>query len=342
MEKVELDRIRSGYKLVKALGVNMVYLDLEPVATLFNAVPALLDEVDRLNGLISIKEENWKNANIGLQRRVCELENENAGLKRDVSELGNAVEEALDHKEAHDYIRILEKSNKELQLDRDAARRERDSTIEELKLELHREKGAAMCRQIMYTDVRRELEATKKQLDETIREACTEVECLKAEVNRLSGEMKIAHRVNDGRERRIKYLVELNNEKSAELLQLKKANLAHASSEAVNKDDSIDRNFILKAAVDTWGESDQTDKMLEEMSELAKALLKLRQWRKALTGYSEGDKHQNDVLEEMADVRIMLDQMVIIHGNTDKIEAKKLERLKTRVEEYRRSNAKGC
>ena len=37
----------------------------------------------------------------------------------------------------------------------------------------------------------------------------------------------------------------------------------------------MDRNTLLRLAITTWGESAQIDMCLEEMSELAKALLNL-------------------------------------------------------------------
>lgn len=62
---------------------------------------------------------------------------------------------------------------------------------------------------------------------------------------------------------------------------------------------------------DTYGATAQTDIMIEEMSELTKALLKFR--RKLL---SDGDiKHElENVMEELADVQIILWQIVYIYS----------------------------
>lgn len=86
---------------------------------------------------------------------------------------------------------------------------------------------------------------------------------------------------------------------------------------------------ILQAAVDTYGASAQTDMMIEEMSELTKALLK---WRRAamIEGDSTTEKY-NAVLEEMADCYIMLNQMCLIYGDPTEWEVKKLERLEGRL-----------
>ena len=89
----------------------------------------------------------------------------------------------------------------------------------------------------------------------------------------------------------------------------------------------MSRESLLRRAVRTYGEAAQSDMMVEEMSELTKALLKLRraplgkEWRKAA----------KDVREEMADVQIMLDQMKIIHGDIREVEEAKLARLEDRL-----------
>lgn len=86
---------------------------------------------------------------------------------------------------------------------------------------------------------------------------------------------------------------------------------------------------ILQAAVDTYGASVQTDMMIEEMSELTKALLK---WRRAATidGDCTAEKY-NAVLEEMADVGIMLNQMCLVYGDPTEWEISELERLEARI-----------
>lgn len=59
---------------------------------------------------------------------------------------------------------------------------------------------------------------------------------------------------------------------------------------------------ILMQAVETYGKANQVDKAIEEMSELTKALLKERQKAGSV----------NDIIEEMADVSIMLAQLMLI------------------------------
>lgn len=80
------------------------------------------------------------------------------------------------------------------------------------------------------------------------------------------------------------------------------------------------RETILRAAVAKYGKGPQRDKAIEELSELIRALARC-------------DNAEN-VAEEMADVRIMLDQLEIIFGNGQKVarwEVMKLRRLDQRV-----------
>ena len=89
---------------------------------------------------------------------------------------------------------------------------------------------------------------------------------------------------------------------------------------------------ILERAVKTYGEASQLDKAIEEMSELTKAILKLRYCKKPY----ELQILQDAVNEEMADVEIMLEQMKMIFNNSEDVEKqkyKKIERLERRLKE---------
>ena len=80
------------------------------------------------------------------------------------------------------------------------------------------------------------------------------------------------------------------------------------------------REKILRTAIEKYGRGAQRDKAIEELSELIRAL-------------ARADDPEN-VAEEMADVRIMLDQLEIIFGNGQKVarwEIMKLRRLDQRV-----------
>ena len=91
------------------------------------------------------------------------------------------------------------------------------------------------------------------------------------------------------------------------------------------------RKEIEANAILTYGNEMQIDVAIEEMSELIKALIKDRR---------VSDKKSSDnVLEEMADVQIMLDQLKMIFGGTKKIEWYKLNRLKRRIEQRNKERA---
>ena len=80
------------------------------------------------------------------------------------------------------------------------------------------------------------------------------------------------------------------------------------------------RKNILRAAIKHYGVGTQWSKAIEELSELIRAL-------------ARADDREN-IAEEMADVRIMLDQLEIIFHNCDlvrKYEMEKLKRLSDRI-----------
>ena len=87
---------------------------------------------------------------------------------------------------------------------------------------------------------------------------------------------------------------------------------------------------ILKKAIEHYGEAHQIDKAIEEMSELTKALLKLR--------YAEKDYEkeilQEAVAEEIADVCIMIRQLRMIFNFDGTIlcyEDEKVRRLQRQI-----------
>ena len=87
---------------------------------------------------------------------------------------------------------------------------------------------------------------------------------------------------------------------------------------------------ILKKAIEHYGEAHRIDKAIEEMSELTKALLKLR--------YAEKDYEkeilQEAVAEEIADVSIMIRQLRMIFNFDGTIlcyEDEKVRRLQRQI-----------
>ncbi|MDE7245548.1 MAG: hypothetical protein K2O18_16465 [Oscillospiraceae bacterium] len=81
---------------------------------------------------------------------------------------------------------------------------------------------------------------------------------------------------------------------------------------------------IYKAALKQWGPDAQTLMVFEEMSELQKELCKS----------ARGAQNKKAIAEEIADVYIMLGQMILLHKCAEEVEeqkARKLERLEARI-----------
>lgn len=89
-------------------------------------------------------------------------------------------------------------------------------------------------------------------------------------------------------------------------------------------------NKILRKAVEFFGERNQEDVAIEEMSELTKALIKNRRYN--------NHKTRADVREEMADVFIMLNQLCIIYGFDEQIVNDKIGRLNLMIEREVQNN----
>ena len=97
-------------------------------------------------------------------------------------------------------------------------------------------------------------------------------------------------------------------------------------------------NALVKA-IETFGMSAQVDMAIEEMSELTKALCKERRYK------NDADKHTEavaNVIEEIADVAIMLNQLVIIFDNNGAIQKQadfKIERLEKMLKGCKRNES---
>lgn len=85
-------------------------------------------------------------------------------------------------------------------------------------------------------------------------------------------------------------------------------------------------NGTYRAALALWGAEAQTLMAFEEMAELQKELCK----------NARGKDNRAEIAEEIADVRIMLDQMEILHNCKElsrQYKVEKLLRLQDRIEE---------
>lgn len=81
---------------------------------------------------------------------------------------------------------------------------------------------------------------------------------------------------------------------------------------------TTNRPEVLQECVNTYGAEAQVDMAVEEMSELTKALLKYR--RKEAQGSKDLEEARENILEEVADVIIMLTQLIMIYGGRDLVQ----------------------
>lgn len=94
------------------------------------------------------------------------------------------------------------------------------------------------------------------------------------------------------------------------------------------------RPEVLQQAIDTYGSGAQEEMAIEEMSELTKAIVK-RHRAKDKPSY---DKAMSNIAEEMADVIIMLTQLLMFYGNRKDVQRavdEKVKRLAGRLESER-------
>lgn len=94
----------------------------------------------------------------------------------------------------------------------------------------------------------------------------------------------------------------------------------------------VERHSICLAALELYGAEKQTLKMFEEMAELQKELCK-NSW---------GADNREEIAEEIADVRVVLDQMCILHDCADlaeKYQEEKLARLLGKIEKAMKEGA---
>lgn len=96
----------------------------------------------------------------------------------------------------------------------------------------------------------------------------------------------------------------------------------------IKKDIDIETLF---KAIATYGSKAQEDIAIEEMAELTKALIKNRRYNT--------DATRKEVREEMADVYIMLLQLVLMYGFDEKVVKNKIDRLKNRLEKKQSESA---
>lgn len=87
---------------------------------------------------------------------------------------------------------------------------------------------------------------------------------------------------------------------------------------------------ILRKFLSTYGYNAQIDMALEEMSELSKALLKYRRAKRF--GKTDLTRELDGIIDEIADVKIMVRQMELLFGYEEEVE-KRIEYKIARQEE---------
>jgi len=90
--------------------------------------------------------------------------------------------------------------------------------------------------------------------------------------------------------------------------------------------DNNDFEIVLKDAIDTFGEDLQMMVAIEEMAELTKVLSKVAR-------YGMQDRLREKAVEEIADVTIMMLQLMMIFDIPDDILCKEMSRKVKRLEE---------
>lgn len=95
-----------------------------------------------------------------------------------------------------------------------------------------------------------------------------------------------------------------------------------------------DDERIMQQAIETYGVQAQCDVAIEEMAELTKAIMKLR---RVEDDYEKTQVALDNLLEEIADVDIMIEQLKIMWGpkQVEGYREKKLERLDRRLNDDR-------
>lgn len=97
----------------------------------------------------------------------------------------------------------------------------------------------------------------------------------------------------------------------------------------------LEKKAILQQAVDIYGKAAQTDMAIEEMAELSKALLKHRRAEKHPEAW-DYEQTKKNIYEEIADVFIMLTQLIMIYGGRKEIQENidiKISRLANRLKD---------
>ena len=103
-----------------------------------------------------------------------------------------------------------------------------------------------------------------------------------------------------------------------------------------HKNGDVDIRDDLYMIIDRYGVSAQVDIAIEEMSELTKALLKNRRncndFDRRLILKDEILKYRDDIIEEIADVSIILEQLKIIYDCETEVKEQIIYKIKRQLD----------
>lgn len=78
----------------------------------------------------------------------------------------------------------------------------------------------------------------------------------------------------------------------------------------------MDKRFLMQDLIEKWGEEAQMDMIIEKSMQLAVALQKLKRTERT-EDYSLYNKTYNDVCENIADMRLMIEQAEFLFNTTE-------------------------
>ncbi len=94
------------------------------------------------------------------------------------------------------------------------------------------------------------------------------------------------------------------------------------------------QDVIMRRAIATYGSFHQMMKVIEELGELERAVIKTLMYDENYLNNKSSKSSKLNLIEEIADVEIMIHQLKIMSGVSEEVEAikiEKLQRLKTRI-----------
>ena len=145
----------------------------------------------------------------------------------------------------------------------------------------------------------------------------------------------IAIQVAEQQEELILKTVQEIGGKTYEHISVSKEKVVEAFQDYLHREEQLPRikkPDVLRDAIATYGIAAQVDMAIEEMSELTKALCKER--RTQLVPGKHAEAHAN-VIEEIADVAIMLKQLLVMFDKDGEIQKEvdyKIDRLEQRLQ----------